>query len=143
MNKMIRTLCVTSAAAVAVAGCGDDEQPAATVTEERTVIQRAPQPEPKTVTVRAPKPQPKRRSRPKPAAARLITVPDVVGENHQYAQDEMQAAGLYSLDERDASGEGRVLLWDRNWMVVSQDPPAGSRVSRDTTVTLTSRHEDD
>lgn len=133
-------LCVAVGAAVlAAVGCGTDET-VRTVTEERTVIERPPA---RTVTAK----EPSRRSRPprrkRDAAARTIIVPDVVGENHQYAQDEMQAAGLYSLDERDASGEGRLLLWDRNWIVVSQDPPAGTEVTEDTTITLTSRHEDD
>jgi hypothetical protein len=29
-------------------------------------------------------------------------------------EDRMQAAGLYNLDEEDATGQGRLLLWDRN-----------------------------
>lgn len=72
-------------------------------------------------------------------ASGAITVPDVVGKNHQLAQDTMQAAGLYNLSEEDATGQGRLLLWDRNWKVVSQDPPAGSHVSEDATVTLRSK----
>jgi hypothetical protein len=59
--------------------------------------------------------------------------------NHQQAQDRMQAAGLYSLREQDATGQGRALVWDRNWVVVSQSPSAGSRVSEDRTVTLRSK----
>ena len=51
----------------------------------------------------------------------------------------MQAAGLYNLSEEDATGQGRLLLWDRNWKVVSRDPPAGSHVSKDATVTLRSK----
>ena len=39
-----------------------------------------------------------------------ITVPDVVGKDHQLAQDTMQAAGLYSLAEEDATGQGRLLI---------------------------------
>ncbi len=71
--------------------------------------------------------------------ARTVTVPDVVGENHQYAQDTMQDAGLYNLAEEDATGQGRVLLWDRNWVVVEQDPPAGTNVAPDTRITLRSK----
>lgn len=74
-------------------------------------------------------------------AAGRIRVPDVVGMNHQYAQDAMQAAGLYSLDEEDATGQGRMLLWDRNWVVVEQRPAAGTMVSDDTTIVLSSKKQ--
>src|SRR5687767_612899 len=39
-----------------------------------------------------------------------ITVPNLVGKDHQLAQDTLQAEGLYSLDEKDATGQGRLLL---------------------------------
>lgn len=71
-----------------------------------------------------------------PSGSGKVRVPDVVGEDHQLAQDTMQAAGLYNLAEEDASGQGRMLLYDRNWTVVSQSPTAGSMVSEDRTVTL-------
>ncbi len=72
-----------------------------------------------------------------------ITVPSVVGKDHQLAQDTMQAAGLYNLAEEDATGQGRALIIDRNWTVVSQDPPAGSKVNEDTTITLRSKKDDE
>jgi hypothetical protein len=62
-----------------------------------------------------------------------------VGLDHQYAQDTMQAAGLYNLSEEDATGQGRLLLWDRNWVVVEQDPPAGTMVAEDQTIVLKSK----
>jgi hypothetical protein len=55
----------------------------------------------------------------------------------------MQAAGLYALAEEDATGQGRALLFDRNWTVVSQSPSAGSKVSDDTTITLRSKKDDE
>jgi len=67
-----------------------------------------------------------------------IVVPDVVGLDHQAAQNALQGEGLYSLDERDCSGQGRLLLFDRNWEVVSTEPPAGTPVSENTTITLCS-----
>ena len=70
-----------------------------------------------------------------------ITVPNVVGHDHQLAQDEMQAVGLYLLDEKDCTGQDRMLLFDRNWTVVEQDPPAGTRVGEDTTITLCSKKD--
>jgi len=51
----------------------------------------------------------------------------------------MQAAGLYNLAEEDATGQGRLLIIDRNWRVVSQDPEAGAKVNEDHTVTLRSK----
>jgi beta-lactam-binding protein with PASTA domain len=69
-------------------------------------------------------------------ASKMLRVPNVVGMNHQYAQDTMQARGFYSLREVDATGRGRMLLWDRNWRVVRQTPRAGTRVSERATITL-------
>lgn len=68
-----------------------------------------------------------------------ITVPDVVGENHQAAQDLMQEKGLYMLDEEDSTGRGRALLWDRNWVVTSQSPEAGTKVDENETILLRSK----
>lgn len=72
-----------------------------------------------------------------------IVVPDVVGEDHQLAQDTMQAAGLYMLDEEDATGQGRMLIMDRNWTVVSQSPEAGERVSEGTEILPSSEKDDE
>ena len=70
-------------------------------------------------------------------------MPDVVGLDHQFAQDTMQAAGLYMLMEKDASGRGRMLLYDRNWTVVQQSPEPGTRVSENRTITLFSVKDDE
>lgn len=53
-------------------------------------------------------------------------VPDLVGMNHQAAQDELQSLGFYGLREKDATGLDRMLLWDRNWQVCDQDPLPGT-----------------
>jgi beta-lactam-binding protein with PASTA domain len=66
------------------------------------------------------------------------TVPDVTGMDHQLAQDTLQAAGFYLLDEIDCSGQDRMMLWDRNWTVEEQEPAAGTPLSTDGTVTLCS-----
>jgi hypothetical protein len=68
-----------------------------------------------------------------------ITVPDVVGMDHQDAQNKMQDVGLFNLDEEDATGQGRLLILDHNWEVVRQKPAAGSRVTDDTTILLISK----
>jgi hypothetical protein len=134
------TGCLAALALLTATGCGDTET--VTVTEKTVVEQAAPAPEPAQR-------KEKRKSRQKPAGAAApttgqpggggITVPDVVGQDHQLAQDTMQSAGLYLLDERDCTGQDRLLLWDRNWVVVEQDPPAGSQASEDTVVTLCSK----
>ena len=67
-----------------------------------------------------------------------ITVPNVVGLDHQAAQNAMQGEGLYNLDEKDCSGQNRLLLFDRNWEVVSTSPAGGSSVSEDTQITICS-----
>ncbi|WP_410661180.1 PASTA domain-containing protein [Amycolatopsis sp. lyj-112] len=72
-----------------------------------------------------------------PAAAGLVTVPDVSGMNHQDAQDAMQAAGLYNLREVDGTGKGRMLVMDRNWVQTGQDPAPGKKVAADAVITLT------
>jgi hypothetical protein len=72
-----------------------------------------------------------------------IAVPYVVGLDHQHAQDTMQAAGLYLLDEEDATGQGRLLVWDRNWTVVAQSPAAGTLVDEDAVILLSSVKDGD
>lgn len=70
-----------------------------------------------------------------PAAERK-TLPDVVGMNLQHGQDTMQAAGFYILDDQDSTGQGRLQIFDRNWVITEQDPAAGRKVATDTPVTL-------
>lgn len=78
-----------------------------------------------------------------PSAARPSVqagvVPNVVGLNHQLAQDTMQAAGFYFLTEEDATGQGRLLINDRNWVVVSQQPAGGTHAPADTKIILRSK----
>jgi beta-lactam-binding protein with PASTA domain len=66
-------------------------------------------------------------------------VPNVVGVNHQLAQDTMQAAGFYYLTEEDATGKGRLLINDRNWVVVSQQPAGGTKAPLTTKILLSSK----
>jgi hypothetical protein len=71
-------------------------------------------------------------------AAAVKRVPNVVGMNHQAAQDRLQASGFHNLRERDCTGRGRLLLFDRNWRVVRQNPAAGRRVRTSRAITLCS-----
>jgi hypothetical protein len=72
------------------------------------------------------------------SAATTKKLPNVVGKNHQAAQDFLQSRGFFNLREKDCSGRGRLLLFDRNWKVVRQSPKAGRRVSTNTAITLCS-----
>ena len=75
---------------------------------------------------------------PTAAAAPTKRVPNVVGMNHQSAQNRLQAHGFHNLRERDCTGRGRLLLFDRNWRVVRQSPEAGRRVRTNRRITLCS-----
>jgi hypothetical protein len=68
-----------------------------------------------------------------------ITLPNEVGNQLQAAQDDLQAHGLYNLSNEDATGQGRFLIYDRNWKVVSQSPPAGTKVGPDEHITLSAK----
>ncbi|WP_204052177.1 PASTA domain-containing protein [Microbispora siamensis] len=72
----------------------------------------------------------------KPPAAGKAVLPDVVGMNLQAAQDTMQAAGFYVLDDQDDTGQHRLQVFDRNWVVTRQEPAAGTKVPTDTLVVL-------
>ena len=132
-------------AAVLLAGCGDSEN-TASESEPSTVTQVVTQPA-ETVEAPASTPPPAAASRPESSASSggcsggKIKVPSVVGKDHQLAQDTMQGAGLYALDEKDATGQGRLLLVDRNWTTVKQRPAAGTCVSDDTTILLSAEKD--
>ncbi|MFF7870498.1 hypothetical protein ACFZCT_29065 [Streptomyces qaidamensis] len=59
-------------------------------------------------------------------AAESAELPNVVGQDLQAAQDAAQAAGFYVLDDQDASGQKRLQVMDRNWIVCSQEPAPGT-----------------
>jgi hypothetical protein len=92
---------------------------------------------PATVTVTS-TPAPPTTPTPTPTGASGV-VPDVVGVNHQLAQDTMQAAGFFYLTEEDATGKGRLLINDRNWVVVAQRPTGGTKAPFDTKILLRSK----
>lgn len=122
-EQQVRTVTVTPEPTTAVAEETATEEPV--VTEEATVDAADDQPADSV------------------ADGSKIRVPNVVGKDHQLAQDTMQAAGLYNLAEEDAAGQGRMLIVDRNWTVVEQDPPAGSRVNTDRVITLRSKKDNE
>jgi hypothetical protein len=134
MTRRLRALARLAIAVLAasISGCGGDPEPTQTVTERVVTEQR-------TVTEKAPSATDESVPPEEPSRARRIKVPNVVGKNHQAAQNKMQAAGLFVLAEEDATGQGRALVLDRSWKVVSQSPAPGKRVSEDKTITLRSK----
>ncbi|MFI9006437.1 hypothetical protein ACIGNX_04265 [Actinosynnema sp. NPDC053489] len=88
-------------------------------------------------------PVPTTGTRPSPKATKTCTVPAVVGMVHQTAQDTMQAAGLYRLREEDATGRGRLLVIDRNWITTAQSVAAGEVVDCDTEILLSAKKTDE
>jgi len=63
-------------------------------------------------------------------------MPSVVGMVLQDAQDLLQAQGSYLMDQVDATGNGRLQIFDSNWKVCTQEPAAGTRLSSVDVVTL-------
>jgi len=55
-------------------------------------------------------------------------MPDVVGMNLQAAQNKLQALKFFNLHSFDATGQGRLQVLDRGWVVVEQTPAAGTSV---------------
>ncbi|MFF0306271.1 PASTA domain-containing protein [Streptosporangium sp. NPDC004379] len=117
----------------ALAGCGagaDTATPVVTVTASPPAEKSS---------------EPGERDDPKPAptpvgekeeTAEKKVLPNVVGMNLQKGQDTMQAAGFYILNDKDATGQNRFQVFDRNWVVTKQTPAAGRKVTVDTLITL-------
>lgn len=66
-------------------------------------------------------------------------MPSLVGMDLQAAQDEIQRVSgdpFYITKSRDATGQGRHQILDRNWMVCSQNVAPGTRVEGDTDITF-------
>jgi hypothetical protein len=98
--------------------------PTPSAAESETVVTPAPtrrEPAPASTT-EAPSTSATERDAP-PATA---TVPDVVGKDLQTAQEELFPP--LRTTSVDATGQGRVQLLDSNWVVVRQEPAAGTTV---------------
>jgi hypothetical protein len=54
-------------------------------------------------------------------------VPDVEGLDLQTAQDTLQSAGYRHIESVDDTGRGRYQMNDSNWVVVRQNPSAGTK----------------
>lgn len=121
-------MALSAALTLASTGCGETKvAPAPTV----TVTQPAPTETATKKATRKPDDQPTETEK---AAKKVL--PNVVGMNLQKGQDTMQAAGFYLLNDKDATGQNRFQIYDRNWVVTRQTPAAGRRVAVDTLITL-------
>lgn len=68
------------------------------------------------------------------AAPATFVMPDEVGKGLQEAQDDIQRVSgnpVFITRSSDASGQNRRQILDRNWVVCSQNIPAGTNVSTD------------
>jgi hypothetical protein len=139
--KTVLAAGIVAISVLALLGCGsgstETSSPVAETVTVTETVQAAPEQESAPIEAATPSPAPP------PVEQGSITVPDVVGIDHQLAQDTMQAAGLYNLSEEDATGQDRMLLWDRNWTVVSQSPSPGTKVTEDQTIVLRSKKDDE
>jgi PASTA domain len=88
---------------------------------------------------RSPSPGPTKGGSGTPASAdgATVVVPKGVGLDYQSAQDLWRAAGLHVAPATDATGAHRLPIVDSNWVVLSQDPPAGAVVDRGSFITAT------
>ena len=112
------------AALVLTAGCGassaPQEEPAVTVTVEKTLDT----PDPSAITQEPPvaDPQP----------ADQWVMPNLVGATLQDAQDQVQAltaGGVYFTGSHDLGGQNRSQVLDRNWRVCTQNIAAGAALT--------------
>jgi len=55
-------------------------------------------------------------------------MPNVVCMDLQQAQNTIRAAGVFFSRSEDATGEGRMQVMDRNWIVVAQTPAPGTPI---------------
>lgn len=70
-------------------------------------------------------------------------MPDVVCMGLQDAQDEIQDRGVFFSKSEDATGDGRRQLWDRNWIVVAQDPEPGVSIGENEAVLYVVKKNED
>ena len=71
-------------------------------------------------------------------SADSFTVPDfTAASDYQVAQEQARAVGLKVRPAIDGLGKDRIPVVDDNWVVVSQDIPAGGRIRLGASVTMT------
>lgn len=122
----VEAILVVSAVSVLV-GCGGGGSAPETVTQTVSVSASptwsSPAPSLQTPTQAAP-PSPT-----SPVETTPAIMPAVVCMNLQAAQDLIQEHGVFYSRSEDATGQGRMQINDRNWIVVAQDPAPGAPIT--------------
>ena len=139
-NRTSKAL-LAAAVALLLAACGGDEQEATSASAsgadaidggETTATTAAPAEVVPPSTTVPPTTQPPTTSPPTPtttAAPVTISMPNITcGTNLQVAQDLVQSAGIFFSTSEDATGAGRMQVLDSNWVVIGQEPAAGTLV---------------
>lgn len=70
-------------------------------------------------------------------------MPSLVCMNLQEAQDEIQDHGVFLSRSEDATGQDRMQINDSNWLVVAQDPAAGTAIGEGDAVLYVVKYDDD
>ncbi|MFB4275714.1 PASTA domain-containing protein [Nonomuraea sp. MTCD27] len=129
---MLKRIALAVLATACLTACGNGTSPAAPVETVTATVQATPT----AATSPDETDAPKQDAAPSEAPVAKKKLPNVVGMNLQEGQDTLQAAGFYVLDDQDATGQNRLQVYDRNWVVTKQSPAAGRKVGTDTLVTL-------
>jgi hypothetical protein len=129
VSRLLSVLSATVFSAVLI-GCGGGADAAAPAA---TALASQPAPPATATAANDATAKPSKVAEPDPETK---TLPNVVGLNLQDGQNAMQTAGFYLLDDKDATGQNRFQIYDRNWVITEQDPAADQEVSTDTKVTL-------
>lgn len=66
-----------------------------------------------------------------------VTLPDVVGQNGEIAQDKLEDLGLTDVGFASGNPNYSTVLLVRNWTVVAMEPASGTVVKSDDPVILT------
>lgn len=78
------------------------------------------------------------------ACGSTVTMPDVVGMRLDDAHRALEKMGVENFEDVDVIGEEDSIFRDANWVVVAQDPPAGTaEVETGTTIELSVGNEDE
>jgi hypothetical protein len=95
----------------------------------------APAPPSGTATLKVVKPSDHAAGGGRPVARGVL--PRVVCMDLQAAEERLRQAGFTNVRSTDGSGQGRIQIIDRNWVVIAESPAAGHRRSAGTRVVLT------
>lgn len=123
----VATMLVLTTGALSACGDSGDEDSATAGSVSSTTPSSTTTPAATAPPTTPPVTAPPETAAPAPAPA-SATMPDVMCMNLQDAQDTIQANGVFFSGSFDATGQDRNQIVDSNWVVVSQEPPAGAPI---------------